>query len=810
MSLFGSDSSELDIVVALKDEASASLKNIQGSLDGFGSKLSGMGAVTAEASVAMAAFDAAIISVGKEIISTSAQFEQMQVGFTTLLGSGDKAMNFMSQLKDFAAKTPFEMPGLADMATTLLSVGIEAKNVIPDLKAIGDAASAMGKGQEGADAITHALAVMEARGKLSEREIMMLSYNGINGLQLLSEQTGKTTGELTDMISKGLINGKVAAELFMKAFENKWGDGMEKQALTVNGLMSTLRDNMRFAGAAIGDQFLPQIRELVTWAINAVQAIQLWITNHQELVKIVVETTVALAVIGTVVVGVTGALVAMSIVAAQLGMTLLGFVATISSVVLVIGAIIATVIFLSDTFGGLGNAMKAVGLMAREVGNAILGAMQVALNAVLMVVNSMINFVVAKINFMIDMVDKLGAKLSHIDNVDLKVDVTGFDKMQKDIDQLDQMQADKILADSDAKMKQADANKQVAAAVKLSTAEMQKNLAALTSGVAGTDSATKSTASLATKQKDLQDALQKTQQTAKDNLKQLADDHTKYLTEAGTKIQDLKDQLTDLQTAYNKGLAGDQSNIADSVVAQEQKIADLKKQISTETDAQKLADLQTSLAKEQQSYNDNYAFIQSLGQAYQDAEARAAKTEFQRQIDDYNAKRKQALQDYTDKKADLDAKLLLEQNNAAQELKTYNDKVKQINAALDVANAYQLAQLKGTTAQKIAVINQEIAAYNALADAMNRAAQGKATQLYQAQFPSHEFGGVVQGPEGMPVPIMAHGGEQIIPARQSAQMTGGGSFNITINNPVVRSDDDLKKLDRIFRDLAINYKFKSH
>jgi hypothetical protein len=73
-------------------------------------------------------------------IQTASSLQQAQVGFATLLGSGQKAQDFLKQLSSFAAATPFELHGLVDSSRLLLGVGVNAQQVIPMLTAFGAAA----------------------------------------------------------------------------------------------------------------------------------------------------------------------------------------------------------------------------------------------------------------------------------------------------------------------------------------------------------------------------------------------------------------------------------------------------------------------------------------------------------------------------------------------------------------------------------------------------------------------------------------------------------------------------------------------
>lgn len=65
-------------------------------------------------------------------------------------------------------------------------------------------------------------------------------------------------------------------------------------------------------------------------------------------------------------------------------------------------------------------------------------------------------------------------------------------------------------------------------------------------------------------------------------------------------------------------------------------------------------------------------------------------------------------------------------------------------------------------------------------------------------------GGVVPGSPSTPVPIMAHGGETVIPYGKSA-----GAITININNPVVRDETDLRKIASMVSDvLTANQRFR--
>jgi tape measure domain-containing protein len=177
-------------------------------------------------------------------LSTAAGLEQAQIGFTTLLKSGAQAQAFLGQLKDFAARTPFNLPGLVDDARLLLGVGFAAKQVIPTLTAWGDAAGALGIQQEAFHRAMIAVSQSMAAGKINAQDMNQIVEAGIPVWKLMSEATGKPIPVLRKLSEQGkLLSGDILPKLAAQ-MERDYGGAMAKQSQTLNGLWSTFTDTV--------------------------------------------------------------------------------------------------------------------------------------------------------------------------------------------------------------------------------------------------------------------------------------------------------------------------------------------------------------------------------------------------------------------------------------------------------------------------------------------------------------------------------------------------------------------------------------
>lgn len=190
------------------------------------------------------ALGAAAMATGIAGVKMAGDWEQNEIAFTTMLGSAERARQFLGELSDFAERTPFELPGLVDASKKLLAFGFEAENIIPMVTAVGDAVAGLGGGADTIDRVTLALGQMQAKGKVSAQEMMQLAENGIPAWQYLADAIGVSIPEAMKMAEKGAITASQGINGILAGMSRDFGGLMEQQATTINGLFSTAGDTI--------------------------------------------------------------------------------------------------------------------------------------------------------------------------------------------------------------------------------------------------------------------------------------------------------------------------------------------------------------------------------------------------------------------------------------------------------------------------------------------------------------------------------------------------------------------------------------
>ena len=315
--------------------------------------------------------------------------------------------------------------------------------------------------------------------------------------------------------------------------------------------------------------------------------------------------------------------------------------------------------------------------------------------------------------------------------------------------------------------------------------------------------------------KQLKEEYDKMASSGTTDLASLSDSFQDKMRTINASIASTRQSITDLTNSYNTTQIDNTKSAAESVVASETKIADIKKQMLTAVGATQYQSLADQLAAEQANYDSSKAFRDANGAAIAEAERRASETDLQRTIEDYNAKQALDAADYAKRLASLQKELKDKQNEAKTETALYQSKTDAINKMLTDANTYFKQLSDNRVAQTTDEVNAEIKKFQQLAAAISAVKSASQSAVGTISTPSltvakHESGGFVDAPRGTAVPIIAHGGEMVIPAEQTGRFGTGTNIQVTINNPSVRNDNDIiilrKQIDEVMRPLLQNVK----
>lgn len=193
-----------------------------------------------------AAVAAAGAAVGGYVLKTGIGYNQQMDDYTanmqTLLGGVDKAEAKIKELSDMAAKTPFELPTLADATQTLLAFGVKAEDSTGILKSLGDIS--LGNASK-LETLTRSYGKMSSTGKVTLENVQMMIDAGFNPLNLIAERNHMTMESLYKALSDGKVPFDELTWAIQKATSEggQFYNGMETASKTLTGRLSTLKEN---------------------------------------------------------------------------------------------------------------------------------------------------------------------------------------------------------------------------------------------------------------------------------------------------------------------------------------------------------------------------------------------------------------------------------------------------------------------------------------------------------------------------------------------------------------------------------------
>lgn len=305
----------LELLVRLKDEASAGLRNIRGNLAPLGPVAAGVareflnlkgniaavslkGLVAGAKEVTDAIFSiqsaiagAAFAGAVKSITDVSSAFEGFEASLTTTLGSSQKAKEAMSWITEFTAKTPYELDQVADGFTKLSAYGLDATK---HMKTLGDTASSMNKPLNMAvEAMADAVAFQFER----LREFGITTSQAGDKVTFAWKQNGQ---QMTQTVQKTATDVENA---LLGIFSGNFDGAMAKFSQTWQGMWSNLLDHVTNFKKSIGDaglfdylkqQLAETLAKIDEWKANG--SLDEWAVRISNAIKGVLEVIKGFAV----------------------------------------------------------------------------------------------------------------------------------------------------------------------------------------------------------------------------------------------------------------------------------------------------------------------------------------------------------------------------------------------------------------------------------------------------------------------------------------------------------------------------------
>ena len=264
---------EMEALTKTKTKINIDTSNISTANGGISSLIGKFSSAKAAVGGFLGAFAAsALVDFGRQAIDAQSKVEQLEISFRTLLGSQEKASALIAEIKSYGTVTPYDTEGLAQAARLMLSYGMSSSKIMPTLQMLGDIA--MGD-KDKLQSLTLAFSQMSASGRVCKEDLNQMVDAGFNPLQIISEKTGKSIGELTDEVSKGAISVQDIEQAFIDATSEggKFHNMVNNMSDSIAGKTAQMTDNWEAFKASIGGLLKPAYLGAIQTTTSAIDAL---------------------------------------------------------------------------------------------------------------------------------------------------------------------------------------------------------------------------------------------------------------------------------------------------------------------------------------------------------------------------------------------------------------------------------------------------------------------------------------------------------------------------------------------------------
>lgn len=256
------------------NKAEASEQGLFGVIGKLKNEIGSLAAVAAAVKV-----DQAVGNLAKSSLDVNNSFQKIKDDFGIMLGDVEAGIGLFNELQEFNFWTPFDIEQTSQAAKVLVSAKVPLKDLTDYLTRFGDIAQ--GDAQKFQSYI-NAFSKASAKGKADMEVLNVYTDQGVQILDALGQQLGKTSAEIVKMASEGKISFQDLDDA-LNALASEGGlyyGTLEKAAMRLDAVQAGLQESVKSLKASFGEMLAPAISKVLT----AFTAVVDWI-NGSPIVK---------------------------------------------------------------------------------------------------------------------------------------------------------------------------------------------------------------------------------------------------------------------------------------------------------------------------------------------------------------------------------------------------------------------------------------------------------------------------------------------------------------------------------------------
>ncbi len=215
---------------------------------------------------------------GLATFEITGNIEKATIAMKTFLGSAAAASAKVAEIRQLTRETAGFIPveRAAEFTQQMLGAGHAAEDVVPLLKAMGNAIAGVGRGTVAFQQLVLAMNQIKGQGVLRGQEMRQLTETTVIGIRDIAEQMGIATNEVHKFVAAGKVSYEDVAAIFMRlsAEGGRFNDAMIKQGKGLAGTWNRLKVAVQDFQIAVGKALGPRLKKMMDQAIKLVKALE--------------------------------------------------------------------------------------------------------------------------------------------------------------------------------------------------------------------------------------------------------------------------------------------------------------------------------------------------------------------------------------------------------------------------------------------------------------------------------------------------------------------------------------------------------